>query len=226
VWSTLTWRDLETPEIAGEVAGFREGMLRLILAIAALAYLTWHFTITSIVPPDGDLPFWRFFPVPIAALGGTYLLVQVRSRVAVGFFVVSSAVAITIAIWLLRAPNGSKGDRSRQTVELPHILTRRQSRALAAGTHLWVRSRRPRHPSSHVLALTEPYGPLSLPSDTRPGSPSTAAGRRASAGTPLRLTIVPRRSPRAPSRRPRGCRASGRSLSTRGADPSRRDRAA
>lgn len=111
MWDTLTWwRKLRNPDLVREVDGLRQETLWFLIGLTAAAYLAWHIIR---VPTEGSaahvlehsLRHWALFAIVMAGLGLTMHLQQRRSRLATGCFLVTAALSITAAVWLLREPD-------------------------------------------------------------------------------------------------------------------------
>jgi signal transduction histidine kinase/CheY-like chemotaxis protein len=96
-------------ETAGAIAAVRQETLRRILGILAVAYLIWQFAVPlvdtgAVASLEGLLQRWLLLVLVTGSLGGAYLLLRRRPALATPYFLVSSALTCTFALWLLQAP--------------------------------------------------------------------------------------------------------------------------
>jgi signal transduction histidine kinase/CheY-like chemotaxis protein len=103
MWQTLVWwRGLQHGDLARRVDDLRTDSFHLVLRVATASYLIWHFARTYEKGTQG-LEHWPLVSVVAVGLGGSYLLWQRGSRFAIWYFLLSSALAIAAAVWLLGA---------------------------------------------------------------------------------------------------------------------------
>lgn len=105
MWDTLTWRDLRTTEISGEIDELRTRTVQLLIGMAIVGYLAWHLGTLIAYSADHPKPDvlrnWLLFPVAMVCLGASYDVQRRRSPWTTEFFLGSSFIAVTASIWIL-----------------------------------------------------------------------------------------------------------------------------
>lgn len=115
MWDMLMWwRLVRSPDIATAIAELQADSLRFFVKLIAISYLAWHFMSEFLIAnslsrdsADRAVRAWALLPVVVAGLAVTNLLLQRRSPLAHGWFLASSLLSATAAIWLLAAPQAT-----------------------------------------------------------------------------------------------------------------------
>lgn len=113
MWETLTWwRHIRDPNVATIVRELEEDSLRFLVRVMVAGYLAWHLislvrNTTHENSADRIIHLWALFVPVMGGLAVTDALQRHGSGLARQWFLLSSLISITAAVWLLAAPDAA-----------------------------------------------------------------------------------------------------------------------
>jgi signal transduction histidine kinase/CheY-like chemotaxis protein len=113
MWEMLTWwRQARALDVAKTMTELQADSLRFFVGLTTASYLAWHFL--SLIAnslagnsPERVLRSWALFPIVMASLAVTIVLLRRDFRLACGWFLASALLAVMAAAWLLAAPQAT-----------------------------------------------------------------------------------------------------------------------
>lgn len=102
---TLTWPELQNPEMAYAINSLREDALRFLVAATAVGYAFWQMMVTVTVPLDDTPRYWAVFPFLVPGLVATSHLLKRHGLGPASICLLATAiVSITVAVWFVGSP--------------------------------------------------------------------------------------------------------------------------
>ena len=107
MWDVLHGDAAEDQLVRQELNELQRGMVSFFLAVAAVAYFFWHFTMAVVAAEDTFLRYWALFPLALLTFGGAFVLQRRRADLAAWQLVLGGTLSVTAAIRLLSAPSAA-----------------------------------------------------------------------------------------------------------------------